>query len=104
MRETLLGFIARLRAAGVRISVAESLDAAHAVAAAGLARSRMREALAAALIKDEADRPLFDREFDLYFSAARVREQQSRRTRSWQGMTGQQGRPSQAGTQPPTSR
>ena len=49
MREALLGFIARLREAGVRISVAESLDAAHAVAAAGLERIRLREALAAAL-------------------------------------------------------
>ena len=67
MREALLGFIARLREAGVRISVAESLDAAQAVAAAGLDRIRLREALAATLVKDEADRPAFDREFDLYF-------------------------------------
>ena len=69
MREALLGFIARLREAGVRISVAESIDAAHAMAAAGLERVRLREALAATLVKDEADRPAFDREFDLYFRA-----------------------------------
>ena len=38
MREALLGFIARLRETGVRISVAESLDAAEAMMAAGLER------------------------------------------------------------------
>jgi uncharacterized protein len=101
MREAILGFIARLREAGVRISVAESLDAAQAVAASGLERVRMREALAAALIKDEADRPAFDREFDLYFSAAQKREEGPRRGRSYQGMAGQHGRPSEGGVQPP---
>jgi uncharacterized protein len=101
MRDAILGFIVRLREAGVRISVAESLDAANAVAAAGLERVRMREALAATLIKDEADRPAFDREFDLYFSAAKKREDGPRRGQSYQGMTGQHGRPSQRGEQPP---
>src|SRR5579885_1614289 len=100
MRETILGFIPPLRQAGVRISVAESLDAAHAVAAAGLERIRMREALAATLIKDEADRPLFDREFDLYFAAARKAGRQVRRGQSWQGMVGRHGRPSEGGVQP----
>ena len=56
MRDALLAFIAELRSAGVRISVAESMDAMRAVAAVGLIRARMREALAATLIKDEADR------------------------------------------------
>jgi uncharacterized protein with von Willebrand factor type A (vWA) domain len=102
MRDAIVGFIGRLREAGVRISVAESLDAAHAVAAAGLVRVRMREALAAALIKDEADRPVFDREFDLYFSASRHRQNEPRRGQSWQGMTGQHGRPSESGAQPPS--
>jgi uncharacterized protein len=101
MRELILGFIARLRAAGVRISVAESLDAAHAVAASGLERVRMREALAATLIKDEADRPAFDREFNLYFSAAQKREAGPRRGQSWQGMAGAHGRPSEGSAQPP---
>jgi len=100
MREAILGFIARLRAAGVRISVAESIDAAHAVAAAGLTRTRMREALAATLIKEEADRPLFDREFDSYFCARGRREKETRRGQSWQGMTGQQGQPSDGGAPP----
>ena len=101
MREALLGFIARLREAGVRISVAESLDAAHAVAAAGLERIRLREALAAALVKDEADRPAFDREFDLYFRASHRSRTDPKRGQSWQGMVGGHGRPSDGGTIPP---
>ncbi len=101
MREAIVGFIGRLREAGVRISVAESLDAAQAAAASGLERTRMREALAASLVKDEADRPTFDREFDLYFSAAGHRQSEPRRGQSWQGMAGQHGRPSEGGAQPP---
>src|SRR5229473_4786888 len=71
MRDALLGFIAELRSAGVRISVAESMDAMRAVAAAGLTRTRMREALAATLIKDEADRVVFDEVYSRYFGGAR---------------------------------
>jgi uncharacterized protein len=68
LRDAILDFIANLRIAGVRISVAESLDAMRAVAAVGLARSRMREALAASLIKEEADRTLFDEIFARRFA------------------------------------
>ena len=50
LRDAILEFIADLRIAGVRISVAESLDAMRAVAVTGIERRRMREALAAALI------------------------------------------------------
>jgi uncharacterized protein len=72
--DQLVSFIATLRSAGVRISVAESIDAMNAVAAAGIERTRMHEALAAALIKDEADRPTFDESFSRFFGApARVR-------------------------------
>ncbi len=74
IREQLLGFVAELRAAGVRISVGETLDAMRAVAAAGLGRTRMREALAAALIKDEADRPAFDEVFVRFFGGSGARE------------------------------
>jgi len=57
----LLRFIGELRLAEVPVSVAETLDAMRAVAAAGLGdRARMREALAAALVKNEADREAFD--------------------------------------------
>jgi len=74
LREQLVRFIAALRSAGVRISVAESIDAMNAVAAAGIERGRMHEALAATLIKDEADREIFDQSFNRFFAApARVR-------------------------------
>jgi uncharacterized protein with von Willebrand factor type A (vWA) domain len=69
LRDQLVGFIAALRDAGVRISVAESIDAMNAVAAAGLERRRLQEALAAALIKDEADRALFDESFNRFFAS-----------------------------------
>jgi uncharacterized protein with von Willebrand factor type A (vWA) domain len=72
LRDQLVNFIAALRDAGVRISVAESIDAVNAVAAVGLARARMHEALAAALIKDEADRAIFDESFNRFFTAPRA--------------------------------
>ena len=71
LRDAMLDFISTLRTAGVRISVAESLDAMRAVAAAGLQRARMREALRAALIKDEADNPAFEAAFATHFGGAR---------------------------------
>lgn len=70
LRHAILDFISDLRTAGVRISVAESLDAMRAVAAAGIERPRMREALAAALIKEEADRATFDQTFARRFAGA----------------------------------
>ena len=72
LRDQLVSFIAALRDAGVRISVAESIDAMNAVAAVGLERARMHEALAAALIKDEADRAIFDESFNRFFVAPRA--------------------------------
>ncbi|MGH7907884.1 MAG: VWA domain-containing protein [Candidatus Binataceae bacterium] len=72
IRLRILRLIADLRAAGVRISVAETLDAMRAIAAAGFDRVRMREALAATLIKDEADRPLFDKTFVRLFGHSKI--------------------------------
>jgi uncharacterized protein with von Willebrand factor type A (vWA) domain len=72
LRGQLVNFIAVLRDAGVRISVAESIDAMNAVAAVGLERARMHEALAASLIKDEADRATFDESFNRFFAAPRT--------------------------------
>lgn len=69
LRDQLIKLIGALRAKGVRISVAESMDAMNAVAAAGLERNRMREAMAAALVKDEADRPVFDECFERFFAS-----------------------------------
>ncbi len=68
LKDELLRLVGELRQAEVDISVAETLDATRALAAAGFAQpSRMREALAAALVKDEADRAAFDEVFRRFF-------------------------------------
>src|ERR1700730_6914394 len=69
LSDILIDFVAKLREEGVGISVAESLDAVQAVSVAGVAPVRMREALRASLIKDEADSPIFDRVFAEFFAA-----------------------------------
>ena len=71
MRERLLQFIDTLRRAGITPSPAETFDAANAVAAAGVERTALREALSATLVKDHTDRPLFDELFDRYFAVPR---------------------------------
>ena len=82
MRTRILDFVQTLRArGGVEVSVAESLDAFVAVAAVGVEREPMREALAAALVKHEADRPAFDRLFDEAFPLAGGAEEGRRRRR-----------------------
>src|SRR2546422_6500753 len=82
MRARVLDFVQTLRArGGVDVSVAESLDALVAVAAVGVEREAMREALAAALVKHEADRPAFDRLFDEAFPLVRAAEEGRRRRR-----------------------
>jgi len=67
VRAHLMSFVTRLRRAGVRISVAETLDAMAAVEAAGVERTVLREALAATLVKDEEDRGAFDAAFEQHF-------------------------------------
>jgi uncharacterized protein with von Willebrand factor type A (vWA) domain len=80
MRARILDFVQTLRArGGVEVSVAESLDALVAVAAVGVEREPMREALAAALVKHEADRPAFDRLFDEAFPLVGGAEEGGRR-------------------------
>src|SRR5262245_30152886 len=69
MRERIHAFVQALRGQGVEVSVAEGLDAMWAVAAAGVEREVLREALAACLVKDEGDRPIFDPLFDELFPA-----------------------------------
>ena len=69
MRERIHAFVQALRGRGVEVSVAEGLDAMRAVAAAGVERDVLREALAACLVKDEGDRPTFDPLFDELFPA-----------------------------------
>src|SRR3989442_5945970 len=67
MRSRILVFVQALRADGVDLSVAETMDAVRAVAAAGVEREVLRESLAACLVKDEEDRPTFDRLFEASF-------------------------------------
>jgi uncharacterized protein with von Willebrand factor type A (vWA) domain len=99
LRDAILDFIADLRAAGVRISVAESLDAMNAVAAAGLARSRMCEALAAALIKEEADRATFDEIFGRRFAGRSTAIGGAHQSRGeFAGVAGWSGGPSDSAT------
>ena len=69
MRERLLDLIEDLRGAGLAISVAETVDALRAVELAGIERTVLREALAAALVKYEDDRAAFDAAFDATFAA-----------------------------------
>jgi len=57
-----------LRAAGVRVSLAEAIDGLRAAQAAGVGeRERFRRALSAALIKDRTDIEAFEALFPLYF-------------------------------------
>ena len=69
MKHRLIEFIERLRTAGIRASIAESLDAMTATQAVGIDREALRAALAATLVKDESDRPTFDALFDRFFTA-----------------------------------
>lgn len=63
-------FVRGLRAAGVRVSMAEALDGLRALGAAGVGeREGARLALRAALVKDRADHEAFDALFPLYFAA-----------------------------------
>jgi uncharacterized protein with von Willebrand factor type A (vWA) domain len=61
-------FVVALRAAGVPVSAAEAIDAARAMTAIDLLqRSQLHAALAAALVKREPHRAVFDRLFDLWW-------------------------------------
>lgn len=64
----LTGLVDALRVHGLRVGTGESMDAARAVEALGLAdRELLREGLAATLLHGTAQRPVFDAVFDLYF-------------------------------------
>ncbi|WP_329262971.1 VWA domain-containing protein [Streptomyces sp. NBC_01478] len=66
--ERLTGLVGALRAHGLRIGTGETVDAATAMEALGFAdRELLREGLAATLLHGNAQRPVFDPVFDLYF-------------------------------------
>jgi uncharacterized protein len=70
MDDRMVSFVAALRAAGVRVSLAECQDAFAATQAIGVMdRSRFRSALQTTLVKEHADRPTFDKLFPIYFGA-----------------------------------
>jgi uncharacterized protein with von Willebrand factor type A (vWA) domain len=70
MEQRIIDFIAGLRAAGVRISIAESADAFRAVEMLGAQdREAFRIALRSTLVKEPQDISLFEQLFSLYFGS-----------------------------------
>ena len=68
MDKRIVEFIRTLRAAGVRISVAESTDALFAADEIGIfERDAFRDALKATLVKEHSDEPKFEHFFPLFF-------------------------------------
>jgi uncharacterized protein with von Willebrand factor type A (vWA) domain len=68
LAERLTGFVRALRGHGIRIGPGETVDAAAVLEVLGLAdRERIREGLAAALLRADRQRAVFDAAFELYF-------------------------------------
>ncbi|GAB4110409.1 MAG: VWA domain-containing protein [Roseiflexaceae bacterium] len=71
MDQRVIDFITALRAAGVRVSIAESADALRAIEAAGIAsKDLFRVALRATLVKEQCDIGTFEQLFGQYFGQA----------------------------------
>jgi uncharacterized protein with von Willebrand factor type A (vWA) domain len=69
MQHTLQDFLRALRAADVRVSPAEAIDAARTVETVGYAdRTLFKDALCATLAKSEAEVAAFDRTFETFFA------------------------------------
>ena len=69
MDNRIIEFVRGLRAAGVRVSLAESMDAMRAVGVIGVAQKEMfRQSLRTTLVKESTDFPVFDELFSLFFS------------------------------------
>ncbi len=70
MDDRVVDFIRGLRAAGVRVSLSESIDALNAVGVLGIQNKNVfRESLRATLVKEQDDRPIFEELFPLYFGS-----------------------------------
>lgn len=70
MDKRMVDFITGLRAAGVRVSVAESEDAFRAARCVGISdRAVFRDSLLTTLVKEARDRPIFEQLFPLYFGS-----------------------------------
>jgi uncharacterized protein len=73
MDRTLARFVRAFRAAGGRVSPAEAIDAARAVAVVGYAeRQQLKRVLSVVLAKSEQDKILHDDVFELFFSPPRI--------------------------------
>jgi hypothetical protein len=80
MTPKLLTFIRLLRASGVRLSVAESLDALDSVSHLGVHdRDQLRLALRTTLVKSQRDFATFDALFERFFTIPRRRRQRRAR-------------------------
>ncbi|MDX1417286.1 MAG: VWA domain-containing protein [Candidatus Promineifilaceae bacterium] len=70
MDERVVQFVRGLRAAGVRVSVSESIDALHAIDVLGIQdKDIFRDSLRATLVKDVDHVPVFNELFPLYFGS-----------------------------------
>jgi hypothetical protein len=70
MEDRIIEFVRGLRAAGVRVSVAEAEDAMRAVRVLGVGEKPLfRESLRVTLIKESEDFPVFNELFPLYFGS-----------------------------------
>ncbi len=70
MEQRIVDFIAALRSAGVRVSLAESADAFRAVNHIGvLERREFKSALHTTLVKDAKDTPAFEALFPIFFGS-----------------------------------
>jgi len=68
MEKRMVDFIRALRAAGVRVSLAESQDAMHGVEAVGIQDAdQFKAAMRTTLVKDQKDHTVFDYFFPLFF-------------------------------------
>nr|MDO8076031.1 hypothetical protein [Candidatus Freyarchaeota archaeon] len=79
------GFVRLLRERNIRVGMAETIDACKAFSLLKIDKETMREGLAACLVKDEIDRPDFDRIFDLYFCNLLEESTESQRRRAGEG-------------------
>jgi len=70
MDQRIVEFIAALRAAGVRVSLAESADAFRATEAIGVQeRALFKSALSSTLVKEKPDQEVFEKLFPYYFNS-----------------------------------